>query len=206
MSYDPVNVDDTTVAKIPIAGPAPYNTLVCCLSQVGGTLDATHVTRWRARTGSNYTLQGFDPTNPPPQFQHTTSGWIAAFGPGSKHDTWLYAVDDVVDAGFDPETGVFFVDVDFALMLPNIPSRFKNLPQPIGMAIIMCSYVLVEEPQPGRHGRIPRVPMSSHAGGPPAHTPVEHILSRHSHLITGKFRNAIRLMPRPGPEENKKGG
>jgi hypothetical protein len=160
------------VTKIPIAGPAPYNTLVVCTP--GGPIPSdVHVTRARTTILSNYQLKGFDPSNPPPQFVHTTCAWVGGTAAMNLNDSatgkdaWMYAVDDIPNAGFNQD-GYFYVEVDTATMVPPIPLKFQSEGTGFMMA---CSYILVVEPQPGPpKGRKPRpFPRPKHPSplGPP---------------------------------------
>lgn len=158
MGSTPVNVFLPQVTRIPIAGPAPFNTLVCCTS--GGLRSipgagAGFITRGQVRVVSSFVLQGFD-QRVAPNFQHSTSGWLAQIGP-SEDDDWLYAIDSIADAGFDPVTGTFFVDINLAVQYGQVPSQFLTggLEEFI-YAVCVCSYVLVNEPplsQPGAQGQ-----------------------------------------------------
>jgi hypothetical protein len=149
MGCNPVNVYLPQVTRIPISGPAPYNTLVCCtfggispaLSQGG----AGFVTRGQGTLWSNFVLAGFDQRTPP-QFEHSTAAWLAYIGPGTADDTWLYSVDEISGAGFDPVGGRFFVNVDVAAMYAHWPSQFQQGLIEYVFEACVCSYVLVYEP------------------------------------------------------------
>jgi|HubBroStandDraft_4_1064222.scaffolds.fasta_scaffold21494_4 hypothetical protein len=108
MGCTPVNVFLPQVTRIPVAGPAPFNTLVCCgavgFVGVPGS-GAGYVTRAEVSFGTNFILAGFD-QRVPPQFQHSTAAWLAGTGP-AEDDTWLYAVDAITGAGFTPTGGEF---------------------------------------------------------------------------------------------------
>jgi hypothetical protein len=104
---------------------------------------------------SSFVLQGFD-QRVAPNFQHSTCGWLAQIGP-SEDDDWLYAIDSIADAGFDPVTGTFFVDINLAVQFGHVPSQFLTggLEEFI-YAVCVCSYVLVNEPpvsKPAGQGR-----------------------------------------------------
>jgi len=94
--------------------------------------------------GTDFVLADFD-QRVPPVFQHSTAAWLAGIGPG-EDDTWLYAVDNVSDTGFDPVTGQYFINLDVGVMYPHIPSQFQGGIQFNIYYISVCSYVLVHEP------------------------------------------------------------
>ena len=146
MSGLPVSLFLPQVTRIPIAGPAPYNTLVCCtfggVAFVNG--NTGYLTRGQATLGSGFMLQGFD-QRVPPIFEHSTTAYLSIIGP-SEDDTWLYAIDAIADAGFDPATGQFQVLVDYAVMFGHVPLNLVT-----GLVVheyfcCICSYVLVYEP------------------------------------------------------------
>lgn len=147
MGSTPVNVFLPQVTRIPIKGPAPFNTLVCCTSGGVTTLlgaGAGFTTRGQVRSFSNFVLQGFD-QRVKPTFQHSTSAWLAQIGP-SEDDNWLYAIDSIADAGFDPIAGRFFVDVNLAVQFGHVPSQFQTGLVEFVFQAFVCSYVLVNEP------------------------------------------------------------
>ncbi len=143
MACDVVNVCIPGVTRIPVTGPK-YNTLVCCtfagqLSLPGdyGKVQHSQITGY-----SDFVPANFDQRNIP-EFEHSTTGWISIMGPPTVHfiagipdETWLYAIDDIADAGFDPVTGQFFVTVDFA----TSDSCTFNV----------CSYILLWEDPPAK--------------------------------------------------------
>ena len=153
MGSTPVNVFLPQVTRIPIAGPAPFNTLVCCTTISFAGLPgagAGFTTRGEVRLPTNFVLQGFD-QRVAPNFQHSTSGWLTQIGP-SQDDNWLYAIDSIADAGFDP-FGNFFVDFNIAVQFGQLPGGGL---QAFIYGVCICSYVLVNEPpvsQPGGQGQ-----------------------------------------------------
>lgn len=112
----PVNVFLPNVTRIPIAGPAPYNTLVCIKAetQCTGDIELGKMFRSSIRITTPFKLAGFD-QRVPPVFDHSTTGWISSIGP-SPDCTWLRAIDSIKSAGFDPLTGLYYVDIDFAFL------------------------------------------------------------------------------------------
>ena len=148
MGSTPVNVFPPQVTRIPITGPSPYNTLVCCTS--GGSVSLPgagpgHVTRGQATATSNFVLAGFN-QRVAPQFEHSTCAWLARISPADDSE-WLYAVDSIAGAGFDPVTGAFFVNLNLAVESAPVPSQFQqpNVVQ-FFYDMYVCSYVLVNEP------------------------------------------------------------
>ena len=148
MGTTPVTVFVPQVTRIAIAGPAPFNTLVCCgavgLVPIAGVVGS--VTRSQATFGTNFILAGFD-QRVPPQFQHSTAAWLCGTGP-AEDDTWLYAIDAITGTGFDPTSGEYFISTDVAVMYPHIPSQFQTGLLVYQYFVSICSYVLVYEPPP----------------------------------------------------------
>lgn len=148
MGLNDVTMSDFT--RIDIAGPAPFNKLVFCNLGSPPVLTADKgLKRGKFRATSKYKLSGFDQANPKPTFAHTTIGWIYGTGLGNTEtnnngkDAWLYALDAVVNGGFDDD-GHFFVEIDAAAMMPPQTPNKEN--EPGGFMIF--SYILVQEPQP----------------------------------------------------------
>jgi hypothetical protein len=130
------------VTRIPVAGPEPYNTLACCtgIGFVGFSGTVGNVTRGSGTAYTGFVLQGVD-HRVRPNFLHSTAAWIRGIGPG-KDDTWLYAVDSIDDAGFDPFSGNFYVTASWGLDFPHQPS-WVDAKQ---LELCITSYVLVYEP------------------------------------------------------------
>ena len=105
------------VTRIPITGPAPYNTLVCVQAETNAgpqNVDVGKLSRWSLTVPTPFKLAGFD-QRITPTFDHSTTAFISAMGPASD-DTWLYAVDSVTGAGFSPNDWTFFTNIDVAMM------------------------------------------------------------------------------------------
>jgi hypothetical protein len=144
------DVNPSGYTRIDIAGPAPFNKLVFC--NLGGppiSNVTANVKRATVRLTSTFKLDGFAQSNPPPVFKHSSIGWLASTSLGNSEttnngpDAWLWAMDAVVDAGFDAD-GHFFVVVDIAFMMPlqDIDPRYED------GGFMVFSYVLIQEPQP----------------------------------------------------------
>ena len=107
-----INVFLPQVTRIPITGPAPYNTLVCVSAEsyLGPQqLRDGELTRFAMRVSTPFRLAGFD-QRVRPMFDHSTTAWISSIGP-IKDGNWIYAVDSVSAAGFTPTDGTYFVDL-----------------------------------------------------------------------------------------------
>jgi hypothetical protein len=179
MTFIPANVFVPSVTRMPIAGPKPYNTLVCCgcvgAASIAGNIGS--LTRGQTVLGTDFVLQGFDQLVPP-QFEYSTTAFLSQVGQG-KPSTWLYAVDAITGAGFDPVTGAFYVTMDYAVMYPNI-----DVPEQIELFVTVTSFVLVYEP--------PVAPA-------PAGTRITRTVAAPR---PRKFSNMVRLALTPGKKSN----
>lgn len=153
------------VTRIPITGPAPYNTLVCVQAESNGganTVQQGKLSRWSVTVPTTFKLAGFD-QRVMPVFDHSTTAFFSSIGP-YKNDTWLTAVDAVPGAGFDSTDGTFFVNVDLAIMAgspaPGTCVTFRGFGGYCNyyFVIQVTSFVLCYEPPPltppqssGRH-------------------------------------------------------
>ena len=161
----PVTLFQPQVTRIPVPGPAPYNTLVCVQAESFGgpqNLEVGKLTRWSVSVPTPFRLAGFD-QRVPPQFAHSTTAFLSAAGP-AKDDSWLYAVDAVAGAGFLAYDGTYYVNVDLAVAAGDpLPSEcFSWGGGPFGFCLVwmtvqVTSCVLVYEPPPhapstGFHG------------------------------------------------------
>jgi hypothetical protein len=131
------------VTRIPITGPAPFNTLVCVQSTSnGGPQDVkkNRTSRWAVTVPTTFRLAGFD-QRVVPVFDHSTTAFISSLGP-LEDSTWLYAVDEVTGAGFDQVDGSYFVNINVAVLAGDAASEdcigFGD-PQD-GTYVQICSY------------------------------------------------------------------
>jgi hypothetical protein len=205
MGCNPVNVFVPQVTRIPIAGPAPYNTLVCCTAGglVSFSMPPGHLVQFQFTAWTDFVLAGFQQRTPP-QFEHSTSGWLAAVGSDVK-DNWLFAIDDVASAGFDPVGGRFKVTVDLAMQYPQAFYTYE---------VYICSYVLVYEPPlpqpaPGAHDkpsrqRLHEPPRHLLATSSPAARPVRG-LSKRFRSVASVFGGSIQLIGQPASLTDVKG-
>ena len=149
----PVDVFLPQVTRIPIAGPAPYNTLVAVSAASfvanGSSYGPSNEIYYypNVAVGTPFVLQGFD-QRVAPQFEHSTMVSLVATGP-SEDDHFLFAIDGNIQAGFSPYDGSYYVTVDTAIQIPD-----NMIPQGtvffdgwlIAAYFSITSYVLVYEP------------------------------------------------------------
>jgi hypothetical protein len=105
------------VTRIPITGPAPFNTLVCVqTTSNAGPQDVkdNRTSRWSVTVPTTFRLAGFD-QRIVPVFDHSTTAFISSIGP-LKDSNWIYAVDEVTGAGFDQVDGSYFVNINVAVL------------------------------------------------------------------------------------------
>lgn len=141
------------VTRIPITGPAPYNTLVCVSveSYLGPqVVRDEELSRFPMRVATPFRLAGFD-QRVPPTFDHSTTAWISSIGP-MEDGNWVYAVDSVSGAGFAPTDGTYYLDL-MAAISPDgaAPGTCIALGEGIGVCfyfvrIQATSWVLCHEP------------------------------------------------------------
>lgn len=149
------------ITRFPVAGPSPFNTLVAFTTWLSANVgdkygETNNYFQYKQRIFSPLVMAGFDPSNPPasqPAFKH--SSFVQFIDPGpAKNDHFLFAVNEISDAGFDMTNGTFYVDVTTAVQLPD-----NSIPQVqefavgfmagfvITAAYRLTSFVLVNEPQ-----------------------------------------------------------
>lgn len=107
-----VNIFLPQVTRVPIMGPAPYNTLVCVSVETylgPQELRDGELSRFPMRVATPFRLAGFD-QRIPPTFDHSTTAWISSIGP-MEDGNWVYAVDSVSGAGFTPTDGTYYLDL-----------------------------------------------------------------------------------------------
>lgn len=142
--------------KIPLAGPAPYNTLVV-VNQWFSANQADHYEgqedyfHYNVQVLTDYSPSGYDPNSlTPVDFQHsTTFAFINTIASNNSH--FFYAVDQITDAGFDPPTGAFYVSVDTVVQLADMVNPQGTeifLGWENDVAFLMTSFIMVNEPKP----------------------------------------------------------
>ena len=107
-----INIFLPQVTRIPITGPAPYNTLVCVSVETyldGQVLRDRKLSQFPMQVATPFRLAGFD-QRIPPTFDHSTTAWISSIGP-MKDGNWVYAVNSVTGAGFTPTDGAYYLDL-----------------------------------------------------------------------------------------------
>lgn len=151
----PIALHTPQVTRIPVSGPAPFNTLVAVTASdvvgpgetvVPGTTYRTSVT-----VPTPFVIAGFDP-RVEVKFQHSTTAFLFRT-PSAEADNFLYAVDAITAAGFSPEDGSFYVTVDTALeppanYLPTTPVAGFEFEE-ITMFYISSFVLVYEPPLPG---------------------------------------------------------
>ncbi len=138
-----INLALPQITRIPITGPAPFNTLVCVqTTSNGGSQDVkkNRTSRWSVTVPTTFRLAGFD-QRVVPVFDHSTTAFISSIGP-LEDSTWLYAVDEVTGAGFDQVDGSYFVNINVAVLAGDPASEdciaFGDPQQ--GNYVEICSY------------------------------------------------------------------
>ena len=179
-----VNLLLPQVTRIPITGPEPFNTLVCVSAEkLGGPklVPSGKLSRFPARVQTPFRIAGFD-QRVAPVFDHSTTAWLSSVGP-AEDDKWLYAVDSVTGAGFNPTDGSYFVDLMLAI-LPGDDSApgtcFENIGCIYFFYMQVTSYVLCFEPpvSSAPRGRSRTGIMSSQVNLQKAHSLVELVSER----------------------------
>ncbi len=138
------------VTRIPITGPKPFNTLVCVTSfgDSWGADEPGQLRRFSGTAVSTFRLEGFD-QRVKPIFNHSTSIWLGRIGP-TETCNWVYAIDSVTGAGFEPVFGVYFVTFDVGTMIGRKPFKSPAAQEIFGFipqyGYYICSYVLCFEP------------------------------------------------------------
>lgn len=151
----PISLHTPQVTRIPIAGPAPYNTLVAvtAMGQVGpgGNFQQGDKNTYRSTNtvSTSFILAGFD-QRVTVDFQHSTTAYLIKT-PSAEADNFIYAADGVATAGFSSENGEYYVTVDTAIQLPD--NYLPTTPEFFGGFLEDCrlyisSFVLIYEPPP----------------------------------------------------------
>jgi hypothetical protein len=144
------------VIRIPISGPTPYNTLVYVSTASGSPIAGTagQLSFASASVITPFKLQGFDP-RVLPKFDHSTTAWLFEMGPNADSE-FQFAVNSITGAGFDPNDGSFFVNLNVAILPPTpVAESCVELGQGFGVCwdffgVRISSYVLVYEPPPAQ--------------------------------------------------------
>lgn len=148
-----VNIFLPQVTRIPITGPAPYNSLVCVSVETylgSQELREGKISRFPMRVATPFRLAGFD-QRVPPIFDHSTTAWINAIGPIEDGD-WTQAVDSITGAGFTPTDGAYYLDLRVAQLVDDFaPGTCMGLAQGISICLFfvriqVTSWVLCYEP------------------------------------------------------------
>ena len=172
-----VNIFLPQVTRIPITGPAPYNTLVCVTAEsyLGPqVLRDEEMSRFPMRVATPFRLAGFD-QRVPPTFDHSTTAWISSIGP-MEDGNWVYAVDTVPGAGFAPTDGTYYLDLTAACSPDgSAPGTCMALGEGVSVCfyfvrIQVTSWVLCYEPPivPPPSGHMHRLNDLAQQGIPPA--------------------------------------
>lgn len=138
------------VTRVPITGPAPYNTLVCVSAWTYMPLEHSVVpgnlySGYPVRVQTPFRLAGFDQRVAPP-FDHTTTAWTSAVGP-TADGHWMYQVDSVTGAGFDPADGTYYVDLKGSLYPADpVPDTCGGFVCLYYWVVRVTSFVLCYEP------------------------------------------------------------
>jgi hypothetical protein len=149
----PVNLFLPQVTRVPITGPAPYNTLVCVSAEsyLGPQeLREGKLSRFPVRVATPFRLAGFD-QRVAPTFDHSTTAWISSTGP-IEDGNWVYAVDSVTGAAFTSNDGTYYLDL-MAASSPDgsAPGTCMAFAEGVGICfyfirISVTSWVLCYEP------------------------------------------------------------
>lgn len=146
----PTTLTKAVINKTPIAGPAPYNTLVTLATWgifgPGGVLKIGQNYAQTATWPSGYFIQGFNP-DLDVDFKHSTTVFLTTT-PGAKPGDFIYALDKISNAGFDQD-GQFYVSIDTVIQTPDtsLPTTpFLIAGWEVWVAFYISSFILVTEP------------------------------------------------------------
>jgi len=146
----PTTLTRAVINKTPIAGPAPYNTLVAVttwgLIGPGGLVNVGQNYAQTATWPSGYHIAGFNP-DLDVDFKHSTTVFLTTT-PGAKPDNFIYALDKISNAGFDQD-GQFYVTLDTVIQPPDtsLPTTpFLIYGWEVWAAFYISSFILVNEP------------------------------------------------------------
>ncbi len=151
------NIDQPSVFKMPVQGPAPYNTLYVVtqwdfVAQENLYDNDTNLHQYsNVVVSSPINIVGYDPNNPVP-VQHSTTAFLTTTGP-SANDNFLYAVDAIQGVTVADSGNISFL-ISTAVKCPNlaIPQGIAFAIGPDGAweiqaALLISSFILTVEPQ-----------------------------------------------------------
>ncbi|ORA29320.1 hypothetical protein [Mycobacterium aquaticum] len=123
------------VVRIPVVGPAPFNTLAVVRTQMGSSFVLSNTLAGAVVVPTSFKLIGHDP-RVEPAFQHSTSACLWGISLDDDND-FLYAVDTV--------TGAFADDGTWQITA-QIRSHFGSGVHHSEIAVLASSWVLCYEP------------------------------------------------------------
>lgn len=136
LGYDGAQIPAAHVARIPVSGPAPFNTLLQARAlgvQVLAAVADSKVHRWRVRSRTPYQMPGYVPGQALP-FAHSTAIFMRYTGQTNDQD-FQEAVESI-EASFD-EYGTLVFDIQIAAALES---------DALAASYDISSWVLVREP------------------------------------------------------------
>jgi len=151
------NIDLPSIFKMPVQGPAPYNTLYAVtqwdfVAQENLYDNDTNLHQYsNVVVSSPINIVGYDPNNPVP-VQHSTTAFLKTTGP-SANDNFLYAIDAIQGVTVADSGNISFL-ISTAVKCPNlaIPQGIAFAIGPDGAweiqaALLISSFILTVEPQ-----------------------------------------------------------
>lgn len=125
---------------LPVTGPPPFNTLVVAQGLASGITftppEDGNLHFGTSTVGTNFVLPEFDPRQPIPPFQHSTTAWIFAIAV-SAATNFTVAINDIAAAYFD-YTGRWTVKLDAAALTE---ANFES-------QAVVSSWILITLPPP----------------------------------------------------------
>jgi hypothetical protein len=141
----PIDLAEVTlsVVRVPVAGPAPNNTLVFVRGRLSGGAEASGPSGSIVRTNgyglSAYQIDGFEQARAADYLANTRwsiAGFLV-FISSEDDQSFTSAIDSI--QGHLSSDGVFYVTFDIASQISGNELDFD---------ISFCAYILVQEPQP----------------------------------------------------------